>query len=366
MGGSALKKRLLPLLVPLSTLFMLNGAGGARSRAVLYAAGRAAATEGRWPAAFLRYDTLFQLDPDYRDVRDRLAETAHNSLGDVPGEVGLETEVRLLRWLARAGEWAALAETLDRCTVPVLGGAFTMGDDAGDDDERPQRRVSVDAFEIDRYEVTNVQYQRFVRETGRRAPRYWDGHTYPAGQHDYPVVGVSWEDADAYCTWAGRRLPTEAEWEKACRGRDGRAYPWGERWDPGRANVGLGARDAWPPGIADAWALLKAMPADARDLGLRPVGSYLSGASPYGVVDLAGNVEEWVADWYSLRAYRELAAQNPLGQAPEWGRSIRGSAWVYRSGLEHWVEDWSRCAARNASHAYAHPRVGFRCVRPIL
>jgi len=218
---------------------------------------------------------------------------------------------------------------------------------------------------VDRYEVTNVQYHRFLQATGRRPPQYWTGDAYPPGQADYPVVGVSWEDADAYCRWAGKRLPTEAEWEKACRGSDARLYPWGDAWDPARANVGLSQVELWPLGIADAWLLLHATPTGTDGLGLRPVGSYPQGASPDGVMDLAGNVEEWVADWYIGTGYWDLPAQNPVGMGPQWAHSIRGSAWVYRRGMAAWVQDFSRCSARNSSHAYAHPRVGFRCVRSI-
>ena len=95
------------------------------------------------------------------------------------------------------------------------------------------------AYEIDRYEVTNIQYQRLIKATGRRPPRYWFGSDYPRGQADVPVVGVSWQDADAYCTWVEKRLPTEAEWEKTCRGTDGRIYPWGNPWLPDRVNIWL-------------------------------------------------------------------------------------------------------------------------------
>jgi formylglycine-generating enzyme required for sulfatase activity len=95
----------------------------------------------------------------------------------------------------------------------------------------------LDAFAIDRYEVTNIQYGRFLSATGKRAPSYWSDGQYPAGRADYPVVGIGWEDASAYCAWAGKRLPREAEWEKACRGPDGNLYPWGNQWDARLANM---------------------------------------------------------------------------------------------------------------------------------
>jgi formylglycine-generating enzyme required for sulfatase activity len=359
------KLALLTIIALLAILAIPRTAAPVQSKTRLYAAGESARTEGRWLDAFAQYDALCQLDPGYRDVRNRIEEAARNSLNLIPGEVNVETEVRLLWWLAQAGHDTELAEVLERVTVPIPAGEFTMGDDTADPDERPQRRVYLDTFVIDRYEVTNAQYQRFVRDTGRSPPPYWQGDRYLTGQAAYPVVGVSWEDAHAYCTWAGKRLPTEAEWEKACRGTDTRRYPWGNRWEPARANVGLLTNEPWPSSIVDAWMLLGNTPENTQGLGLRPVGSYLAGASPYGVVDLVGNVEEWVADWYRPTAYRQLPARNPVGTGPEWARAIRGSAWVYRRGLEGWVADFSRCSARNSSHAHLHPRVGFRCARSL-
>ncbi|NIQ57793.1 MAG: SUMF1/EgtB/PvdO family nonheme iron enzyme, partial [Gemmatimonadetes bacterium] len=165
----------------------------------------------------------------------------------LPGGDEEAAEIDLLRRLAAADDRGTLAEVLDRSVVRVPAGEFSMGDDGGPANERPQRPVYLDGFEIDRYEVTNVQYWRFVQATGREPPPYWPGDDYPPGQADVPVVGVTWEGADAYCAWVGRRLPTEAEWEKACRSTDGRTYPWGEEWDPLRANVGLFEGDVAQP-----------------------------------------------------------------------------------------------------------------------
>ena len=123
-----------------------------------------------------------------------------------------DAEIDLVRRLA-ASDAAQLVELLDRSTVHIAAGEFLMGSNTGRDDERPLHAVYLDTFEMDRYEITNAQYQRYLQTTGRTPPPYWNGNTYPKGQADYPVVGVSWDDADAYCAWAGKRLPTEAVWE---------------------------------------------------------------------------------------------------------------------------------------------------------
>ena len=159
--------------------------------------------------------------------------------------------------------------------VSVPAGEFWMGCNEQADkrcnfDEKPYHKVYLDAYYIDKYEVTQSEYNECVTTDKCPANRKKDGFT---GDRQ-PVIGVSWEDADTYCKWAGKRLPTEAEWEKAARGTDGRVYPWGNSFDPTRANY--------------AGALGKTS----------EVGSYPSGASPYGALNMAGNVWEWVADWY--------------------------------------------------------------------
>jgi formylglycine-generating enzyme required for sulfatase activity len=145
-----------------------------------------------------------------------------------------------------------LAQALDASMVTVPVDRFLMGSDTGDVDERPRRHLFLGAYQIDRREVTNLQYQRFLLAAGWTAPErwpkrylrrlpvknpYWQGTSFPDGEGLYPVVGVSWKDANAYCRWLGKRLPTEAEWEKAARGTDGRIYPWGNARDAGKANV---------------------------------------------------------------------------------------------------------------------------------
>jgi len=174
----------------------------------------------------------------------------------------------------------------DRVRVPE--GVFTMGADrGGESDEHPARRITLHAFEIDRLEVTNEAYARCVADGRcRRAKDFGEDFSGPR----QPVVGVSWHDAKAYCAWAGGRLPSEAEWEKAARGADGRRFPWGaEMPDETRATFG-GTHE-----------------------GPRDVGSTPSGAGPFGTLDQAGNVWEWVEDVYGPTYYEDGPTTDPTG-----------------------------------------------------
>ena len=191
--------------------------------------------------------------------------------------------------------------------VLIPAGEFWMGSEDGGSDEKPRRRVYLDAFYIDRYEVTNAHYGRFMQATGRGAPSEWNSTSFNGPTQ--PVVGVDWHDAEAYCKWAGKRLPTEAEWEKAARGTDGRKYPWGDQWDPSRANS-----------------------SESKLAKTAPVGSYPTGVSPYGAHDMAGNVWEWVADWYDANYYQRAPSRNPKGPESGQARALRGGSWFFRSG----------------------------------
>ncbi|HEY6086066.1 MAG TPA: SUMF1/EgtB/PvdO family nonheme iron enzyme, partial [Nitrospira sp.] len=200
----------------------------------------------------------------------------------------------------------------------IPAGEFLMGSSSGTDslpDEQPQRYVYLSAFSIDRYETTNEEYARFVVSRGHRAPEntnaastLWTGDRPLPGSERHPVVNVSWTDAEAYCRWMGKRLPTEAEWEKAARGTDGRRYPWGNGWDVSLANSasywagrtvefasGADWEAFWVKGEGARLAKEKGLKGEVLTL---PVGSFPGGVNSYGLYDMAGNVAEWVQDWY--------------------------------------------------------------------
>jgi iron(II)-dependent oxidoreductase len=204
-------------------------------------------------------------------------------------------------------------------------------------DEQPQHTVYLDAFYIDKYEITNAQYKVFLESTGYKPPLYWDNNLY--NQPDQPVMSVSWADAEAYARWAGKRLPTEAEWEKASRGTDGRTWPWGNEWDPSKLNANdVGAVDGY---VYSA-----------------PVGSYPLWVSPYGVHDMAGNVWEWVADWYDKDYYKYSPKINPKG--PESGENhvARGGSWDMNY-------DFTRCPSRFGLSP-GSLLVGIRCAKDFI
>jgi len=208
--------------------------------------------------------------------------------------------------------------------VLIPAGEFTMGSDEGENDEKPIHKVYLDAYYIDKYEVTNAQYKECVKAGKCKKPydtAWYDNQNYS----NHPVVYVDWYMADTYCEWAGKRLPTEAEWEKAARGTDGRKYPWGNNWCETCCN--------WEEeGKKDGYR------------GTAPVGSYESGKSPYGVYDLSGNVWEWVADWYSGNYYQNSPYKNPTGPSSEAIRVMRGGSWnfsypdYFRGAVRIWLD----------------------------
>ena len=213
--------------------------------------------------------------------------------------------------------------------VYVPEGEFLMGSADSDadasSDEKPQHTVYLDAYWIDKTEVTNAMYALCVQAGVCSPPSSTGSSTrssyYGDPQYDnYPVINVSWNDATAYCEWAGGRLPTEAEWEKAARGTDGRVYPWGNE------NVAGNLLNFCDSNCQYDWA---DKTVDDGYADTAPVGSYPDGASPYGALDMAGNVWEWVNDWYGSSYYGNSPSENPAGPSSGDARVLRGGSWYF-------------------------------------
>lgn len=216
--------------------------------------------------------------------------------------------------------------------VLVPGAIITMGEKeerARYLNEQPEHKVTVAPFYMDVYEVTNAEYQHFAHATGRPTPPHWKNGAYPEGAGDHPVVQVSWDDANAYAQWAGKRLPTEAEWELAARGTDGRTWPWGARVKKISVNT-----------------------KQSRRKGTAEVGGYPEDRSPYGIYDMGGNVSEWTADWYKPYPGNTLAES-------DYGEQYK----VLRGGSFNSDIMFARCAFRgHLKRDYKAPDLGFRCV----
>lgn len=243
-------------------------------------------------------------------------------------------------YLLNAGELPTSANGRKEMAL-IPAGEFIMG--MKDDDPlglvwaTPQRKVFLPAYYIDKYEVTNREYKKFVDATGRKAPfdeRYdtiynWKYGKYHENLDDHPVALVDWYDADAYCRWAGKRLPAEEEWEKAARGTDGLLWPWGNKFDKFKANT-----------------------VDFEVEMTMPVGSFPEGASPYGVMDMAGNVFEWTSSWYK-------AHPGSKHKHPDYGETYkvtRGGAWT------SYADPYAYAMSRTAQPSdYKHRSIGFRC-----
>ena len=238
--------------------------------------------------------------------------------------------------------------------IPVR--RFTMGDANGDSDQQPEREIELDPFFIDKYEVTNLEFARFLNDIGRVTDQdgnllidledkdvqiVWFGGMYRVadGYLNHPVVEVTWFGANAYAEWSGKRLPTEAEWEKAARGYDSRTYPWGEDIDWLQANYNKHRGEA------------------------EPVNEYPAGQSPYRIYNMAGNVAEWVADIYDANFYSSATAKNPVNASPESESSIKR---VVRGGSWYSHQNELRCAARSQLiPTESQFSIGFRCAMSI-
>jgi len=267
--------------------------------------------------------------------------------------------------LSGCGSISGQEVTIDMVLIPA--GKFEMGGDAGQafslcqilyepyitlfecklnefEDEEPVHIVYLDEYNIDKYEITNADYQVCVEDEVCDPPKSTNSYTrddyYENPEFEnYPVIFVNWYDAQTYCEWRGARLPTEAEWEKAARGTDGRIYPWGDTFDGTLGN--FCDRDyEYDDGFEDT----------------APVGSYPDGASPYGVMDMAGNVQEWVADWYGYRYYSESPKENPQGESTGSMRGNKGGS--FKCEGTYSVRAFDRLGWF-PEHKY--DRLGFRC-----
>lgn len=238
--------------------------------------------------------------------------------------------------------------------VLIPAGEFTMGTNdvganwhQGNPNESPQHAVVVPAFLVDLYEVTIERYAKFMEAAQHGAPPLWDDEAVTSAG-DRPVVGVDWADAEAYCRWAGKRLPTESEWEKAARGTDGRRYPWGEMQPfVDIANYNRGLWVSYP-------ITLVPVTSGVAGMSIRH-GLKEGGRSPYGLFHMAGNASEWVQDWYDREYYKGSPKENPKGPAQGEKKVIRGGSWGDSPRN-------IRVTARfSATPDFRDQSVGFRC-----
>lgn len=242
--------------------------------------------------------------------------------------------------------------------VLVPAGEFLMGSDKSADrlayrSELPQRRVYLEAFEIGKYETTALEYLKFVLATKRSPQLDWryDGGNFQESMANHPIMHVTWYDADAYCKWAGQRLPTEAEWEKAARGMDGRLFPWGhEHAGPTRANFG---RTGLSGPVRDRPERLLLYPP------IISVDKYENAVSPYGLYQTIGNVAEWVNDWYDPDYYKKALDRNPQGPETGTQKAFRGGGWMDSTTT-------MRVAMRNGTDPNTKINwLGFRCAKSV-
>jgi len=240
--------------------------------------------------------------------------------------------------------WINPRDDMDMVYIPA--GEFIMGSSTAELDawlqthpqdqydwfahEQPQCRLNLRSYWISRTEVTNAQYLRFVTASARAQPEHWRGGIIPQGIEGFPATFVEWEDARAYCKWAGGRLPSEPEWERAARGGDARVFPWGNQWDRNRCRnfeAIIGRRPLSPYQNMLRFGEWEGGHDEIRE-GPVAVGSYPAGASPFGCLDLAGNVWEWCAEWYNDQAYQRYSTGDlrPPALSPQGKRVLRGGA----------------------------------------
>ncbi|BCA54495.1 conserved exported protein of unknown function [Nitrospira sp. KM1] len=231
--------------------------------------------------------------------------------------------------------------------VLIPAGPFMMGSNDGLPNERPEHRVTLDSYYIDQYEVTLSLYRKFLESGKHDSPSTWDDEAATT-VGDRPAIGMKWSDAAAYCQWVEKRLPTEAEWEKAARGTDGRRFPWGHMQpfvDIANYNRGL-----W---VSEAVTLVP-VTAGLEGMSVRH-GLKEGGKSPFGLTHMAGNASEWVSDWYDREYYQKAPESNPRGPENGEKRVLRGGSW---SDLPAAL----RVTARfSAEPEFEDRTIGFRC-----
>ncbi len=224
--------------------------------------------------------------------------------------------------------------------VLIPAGPFIRGTDERLPDEGPRHTVDLPAYTIDIYEVTNLQYKKFIDETGRRSPSHFRNRTFPPGKADHPATFISWKDANAYCEWTGKRLPTDKEWEKAARGLEGQIFPWGNEFDVKKANTPV------------RWQAI------GHDGDTTPVGTFAEGISPYGLYDMTGNVWEWTASWYAAYPGNTTESEN----YGERYKTLKGGSWFdcsfYKCGLSAPLYNRAFFAKRTKNDTF-----GFRCAK---
>lgn len=292
-----------------------------------------------------RYDALFQQGEcetcHDQHIRAEAVQAANNTPVRRGMKTGLQTGLPPGMSVPMYYDKTRIGAKPNKMVV-IPGGEFIRGTNERFPDEGPQYVASVGAFQIDVYEVTNLQYKQFMDATQHKSPKHFENRTYPPGKADHPVVYVSWYDAKEYCAWAGKRLPTDIEWEKAARGTDGRTYAWGNDFSVEMANT------------PQRWGSME-QPGDTT-----PVGAFPQGKSIYGLYDVSGNVWEWTSSWYKAYPGNKRKVEN----YGEIYKTLKGGSWwdcsFYKCGISAPLYNRSFFYRKTKNKSF-----GFRCAKDI-